>query len=251
VIILRPRRFALLLLATCALGGADGLAPGGGDEQAVASSLAVMLQAARSVISDKQALIDDPTLGDKGLTGRVVLDLTRHIYQSETGHDPYDTASDSREGILLRTEMDAIVAVLESNQVSINVKGVGFKGFIPAVFGRLVTEAFASRADGRAAIKITAPIELVRNRKSRPDSWESMVIKQQFAAPTWAHGVAFAQTVDSPTGPVFRMAVPEYYTQSCLSCHGQPKASLDITGYPKEGASLGDLGAVISILLRN
>ncbi len=47
-----------------------------------------------------------------------------------------------------------------------------------------------------------------------------------------------------------RVAVPEYYSQSCLSCHGAPQGELDITGYPREGAAaLGDLGGVISIQL--
>ena len=36
---------------------------------------------------------------------------------------------------------------------------------------------------------------------------------------------------------------------SCLSCHGEPKGELDITGYPKEGAHEGDLGGIISITL--
>ena len=43
--------------------------------------------------------------------------------------------------------------------------------------------------------------------------------------------------------------VPEYYAASCLACHGEPKGSRDITGYPREGAHEGDLGGVISITL--
>jgi hypothetical protein len=43
--------------------------------------------------------------------------------------------------------------------------------------------------------------------------------------------------------------VPEYYVESCLACHGSPKGQMDITGYPKEGGKLNDLGAVISITL--
>jgi hypothetical protein len=43
--------------------------------------------------------------------------------------------------------------------------------------------------------------------------------------------------------------VPEYYPASCLACDGSPKGEMDITGYPKEGAKRGDLGAVISITL--
>jgi hypothetical protein len=45
------------------------------------------------------------------------------------------------------------------------------------------------------------------------------------------------------------MLVPEYYTPGCLSCHGEPKGEIDVTGYPKEGGKVGDLGGVISITL--
>jgi hypothetical protein len=45
------------------------------------------------------------------------------------------------------------------------------------------------------------------------------------------------------------MMIPGYYTQPCLSCHGEPKGQIDITGYPKEGGKLGDLGAAVSITL--
>jgi hypothetical protein len=41
--------------------------------------------------------------------------------------------------------MDAIVEVMDANQTTINAKGTGFKGFIPALFARLVNEAFVRR----------------------------------------------------------------------------------------------------------
>ena len=45
------------------------------------------------------------------------------------------------------------------------------------------------------------------------------------------------------------MLLPEYYRESCLTCHGGPKGETDITGYPKEGGKVGDLGGVISIVI--
>jgi len=47
----------------------------------------------------------------------------------------------------------------------------------------------------------------------------------------------------------FRVLMPEYYGQGCLACHGEPVGELDVTGYPKEGGKLGDLGGVISVTL--
>src|ERR1700733_2426138 len=57
------------------------------DDQAIAASLAKMLQAARSVISNNQPLINDPSIGDKGLSGQVVLARTIEVYRNGTGTD--------------------------------------------------------------------------------------------------------------------------------------------------------------------
>jgi Protein of unknown function (DUF3365) len=40
----------------------------------------------------------------------------------------------------------------------------------------------------------------------------------------------------------FRVMVPQYYDETCLACHGSPKGEVDITGYPKEGAKVNELG---------
>ena len=250
----RSRRLSLLVACSLVL-GASNLGPTGAagdslsDDEAIAESLAKMLQAARSVISDSQPTINDPALGDKGLTGEVVLARAVATYKATTGKDPSASDQGTRAAWLLRQQMDAIVEVVDTNQDIINAKGAGFKAFIPAVFARLVNEAFARRAKGEGTIKVTAPVELVRNRKVLPDDFEAAVIHDKFLASDWPRGQPYEAVVTGPTQPLFRMLVPEYYTASCLSCHGSPKGSLDITGYPREGAGAGDLGGVISITL--
>ena len=139
------------------------------DDASIAKSLADMLRAARQVISSNQARINDPNLGDKGLTGQVVLQQAVEIFKKTTGTDPASIDPTSRLGKLMHAEMDAIVEATDANQATINAKGVGFKAFIPAVFARLVNESFESHARNEAQIKVTAPERLVRNRKSRPD----------------------------------------------------------------------------------
>jgi len=145
--------------------------------------------------------------------------------------------------------MAAIVAVTDDNQATINQKGTAFKGFIPAVFARLVSENFNQMAKGEAEAKVTAPPELVRNRKARPDAWEADVMKTKLLSAEWPKGQSYSAVVDTSGRPAFRVAVPEYYAASCLTCHGSPKGEMDLTGYPKEGGKTGDLGAVISITL--
>lgn len=217
-------------------------------DAAIAQSLAQMLRSARTVISDSQARIDDAAIGDKGLSGGVVLDLAIQKYRATTGVDPMSIDPKSRQGKLLGALRGAIVEVMDDNQTEINAKGTGFKGFIPAVFARLVVESFARRAKGEAEIKVTAPIDLVRNRKARPDAWEAEVISTKLLRADWPKGQAFSAMVEDGR-PAFRIMVPEYYAESCLSCHGTPKGEMDKTGYPKEGGKAGDLGAVISITL--
>ena len=248
----RPRALvaalALLIAAAAPGWGADAATPAGSDA-AIAQSLAEMLRDARTVISNNEPLINNPEIGDKQLTGQAVLDDAIAMYRKATGVDPNSIDPASRQGRLLRALMNAIVAVMNDNQMTINQKGIGFKGLIPAVFGRLVSETFNDLAKGEAVIKITAPPDLVRNRKALPDAWETEVIKTKLLNPDWPRGQAYSATVDLDGRTAYRIAVPEYYTQSCLTCHGMPKGALDITGYPKEGRKLGDLGGVMSITL--
>ena len=44
--------------------------------------------------------------------------------------------------------------------------------------------------------------------------------------------------------------VPIYQKDGCLTGHGKPKGSIDITGAVREGAELGDLAGAFSIILK-
>jgi hypothetical protein len=219
------------------------------EDAIVAAHLAEYLRSARSVISQYQQLINDPAQGDKGLTGDRVIAEATTIYIKAVGSDPMATDPASKEGRLLRAQMEAIRQVMAENQGTINAPGIGFKGFIPAAFARLVNEKFEAEVGNEAAMKVTAPEDLIRNRKARPDAWEDSVLETRFSAPDWPKGQPFSERTTVAGRPAFRLLVPEYYRPSCLSCHGEPKGEVDITGYPKEGGKEGDLGAAISVTL--
>lgn len=221
------------------------------DEDAIriARNVATMLQSARTVIAENQDLINDPAATDKGLTGAFVLERAIELFRRETETDPTTIDPASYEGRLMRAKMEAVVEVMDANQQTINAQGIGFKGFIPATFARLVTEAFGRRMGEEASIKVTAPPELVRNRRARPDAWEEAAIREYLQSTDWPRGQIYSGVETTEQGARVRIMVPEYYAPSCLACHGGPKGEHDITGYPKEGASEGDLGGVISIRL--
>jgi cytochrome c553 len=221
----------------------------GDDEAQIAKSLATMLRSGRTVVSRQQDRINDPALGNKGLDGETVLAEALKIYQETTEINPLSIDAKSRHGKLIRIQMDSIIEVIDAHQQTINRQGVGFKGFIPAVFGRLVNESFGRRAVGNAEMKVTAPAALIRNAKTRPDEWESQVIGDKLLSPSWPKNQFYAAVTQSKGRAAHRTAAPEYYGGTCLTCHGAPKGEIDITGYPKEGGNEGDLGGVISITL--
>ena len=68
-------------------------------------------------------------------------------------------------------------------------------------------------------------------------------------APEWPKGEVLWENSNQSDRQIFRVLVPEYYGEGCLTCHGKPKGEIDLTGYPKEGGKLGELGGVISITL--
>lgn len=248
-IVLAASLFAVLHALTPPIAPAAGAEIRSEEETRIALNLAKLLQSARSVVSARQALINDPSIGDKGLTGEVVLAEAIQSFGTSTGMDPTALDPDSRQGRMLKAEMEAIKEVVDESQSLINEKGIAFKGFIPAVFARRVTEKFQEKMGAEAEMKVTAPPALVRNRKARPDDWERQIIETKFMSSGWKRGEFHAEPMASKGRDAFRVMVPEYYAASCLSCHGQPKGAIDITGYPKEGAAEGDLGGVISISL--
>lgn len=224
-------------------------------EQALADEghrLAALLRVGRSVVSANQGLINDPDIGDKGLDSDSFLAAVDTEFRRQFGNGPLEGDLTAEQRRLTEAQLAAMAEVLDENQDLINTQGLGFKGFIPAVFGRLVNERFADKVGEVARIKVTAPDELVRNRKARPDTWEAQILTDKLAHANWPRSQAYYEMLadaDSD-GPVFRMLIPEYYSESCLTCHGGPKGEVDVTGFPKEGGEAGDLAGAISILLK-
>src|SRR4030095_10375997 len=105
------------------------------DDVVVAESLSTLLQVARTVVSRHQNEINNPDVGDKGFTGAKVLAEAASAYKAKTGIDPFSIDPSTKQGRLLRAQMDSIVEVVDANQETINTKGTGLQAFIPAPFG--------------------------------------------------------------------------------------------------------------------
>lgn len=215
----------------------------------IGTRLADMLRAGRSVVSANQPLINDPNVGDKGFTGESLVRQAEDVYAERVGAPLLDDGLSERHRQLIDAQKKAMHLVVDAHQSDINRQGVGFKGFIPAVFARLVNEEFSALVGTEARIRVTAPSGLVRNRKARPDGWERQILETKLIDADWPKGDPYTEMMEYEGRPAFRMLLPEYYRESCLACHGGPMGEMDITGYPKEDGKIGDLGGAISIVI--
>ena len=119
--------------------------PADAENEEIALSLATLLRSARAVISDNQKHINDASKGDKGLSSAAVLAKAKANYKAATGVDIDSIDPSTMHGELIRAEMDAIGQVMDEAQQLINEPGTGYKGFLPAIFARLVTGKFRAR----------------------------------------------------------------------------------------------------------
>ena len=212
-------------------------------QEKAAQEIATLFRAARKVLSDNQALINDPEKGDKGLGAAVAVEKAKANYAADAGK-PVDEADPA-----LKAMLEAVAAVMTDAQPLINEKGKAFKGFLPAVFARQVAERTNEKLSGKVFIKLTAPKDYLRNRANRPDEWENNVLEAKFRSATWQKGAAFGESAEHKGRKGYRLALPEYYGQSCLACHGEPKGERDITGGLKEGAKLDALGGAVIVVV--
>ena len=209
--------------------------------------LTTLFRAARKVMSDNQHTINDRTIGFKGITAQTIIEQTSDVYELETGVRLDLQKLTQTEQLLI----DAMRVVLNNNQQLINEKGIGFKGFLPAIFAGQVARYFNKSTGGKITIKLTAPKDYIRNFLNKPDIWENRVIEEYFRANKISKGQPYFEEEKVLGKKAFRFILPEYYDASCLGCHGVPKGSLDITGHPREGGKLYELGGAISLVIYN
>lgn len=206
-----------------------------------AQLLTTLLNAGRVVVERNQSLINDPGRGDKGFTPEVFEQLVRDEFFQQTRidlkHPPSSLPSFAKE--LLAELLLASKEVVRDAQFVINQRGIGYKNFIPATFGSQAARKFSARS--HVTIKQTTLNP--RNLKNTPDAYEEMVLKRLVTQPPSTTPIV--EWVDG--GRLLRTLMPIYYSEDCLTCHGNPKGILDISGYPREGAQAGELAGAISI----
>lgn len=253
---LRLVLMALLLLAE--IGAADGRAvsvkEAGSDAgialqtilevEQTARFLAILLDSGRSVINEHQAQFDEPGQFDKGLTPDVFERQLIEMFRGRSGIDLQDLHS-SHVPTQAKKLMKELVAagrqVVADAQPEIN-RLHGPRGFLPAVFGARV----ASRFTERTGIRMKQTTLVPRNPANAPDATERAAL-ELFADPGYPQEKPISET--TAKSGVLRLMFPLYTTRHCLACHGEPKGTLDRTGYPREGLKLGQNAGAISVMI--
>ena len=205
--------------------------------------LVKLVQAGRGVVAENQELINDASKGDKGFTPKVFEGKQIAKFKEKTSIDlsKPDGSSQARQLLAL---LEAGKEVVEDNQFKINKQGIGFKGFIPAVWGRLTGEKFGQKT----GIKLKLTGMDYRFPSNKPDEFEAEVLKL-FADASYPKGKEYTRMTVVNGKPALRMMAPEYAGKGCLGCHGEPAGERDITGNKKEGWKEGGLAGAISLII--
>lgn len=246
------RSMLLALMASIFLFAASVAETTAEDESSVretARLLAILLDSGRVTIGNNQELINDPTQGDKHFTPEVFAAQTISLFKQRTGHDLNNLGSAQLPAMakpLLEQLLKDSMTTVGTYQTVINVKGIKYKGLIPATFATETGARFQLWSG--LYLKQTAPDYLVRNPKNKADAFESAAMNRM-SEPTFVREGEQVLSEVTDEGKSLRVLLPLFYVSSCMSCHGDPKGERDITGYAREGARIGSLGGAISVKL--
>jgi len=209
--------------------------------------IAILLDSGRATIAANQTLINDPDKSDKGFTPEVFEKQLIVIFKERSGIDlgrleEQQLPKDAKA--LLTRLLEESKKTVASYQPAINIRGIKYKGLIPATFGTETASRF--QAWSGIYMKQTAPADLLRNPKNKADEFEAEALSK-FASPGYPRSGENILSASVENGTAIRVLLPLFYSQQCLGCHGEPKGQRDISGYPKEGGKEGDLGGAISV----
>lgn len=245
-----PCRFLkrLTVLVVWCLGIVPVMAQDNSDFVETGRLLATLLDAGRVTVGLNQSLINDPSKGHKGFTPEVFKKQMLALYQERMGIDLHDLENahiPAQAKPLLARLVEESQKTVASYQTVINLKGIKYKGLIPATFGTETAKRFQNWS--KVYLKQTAPDRFLRNPKNKADAFEREMMEPFAASLPGDRNTVFDKTLEEEK--TVRVMLPLYYEKACLICHGGPKGERDVSGYAKEGGKEGELAGAISVKL--
>lgn len=163
-------------------------------------------------------------------------------YQEQSRHMEEQMLAEAR---ILEKSVRATWDFIDYEQPNINYDRDGtynFKGPYCSLVGKSVGKLFTLSTDGRYTLRYTRLDP--RNALDAPDEFEQRAL-DAFYHEGASEYTGFVNAADGSRE--YRYVGAIYLTDSCLECHGAPAGELDVTGFPKEGLSAGDIGGAVSI----
>ena len=163
-------------------------------------------------------------------------------YQEQSRHMEEQMLAEAR---ILEKSVRATWDFIDYEQPNINYDRDGtynFKGLYCSLVGKSVGKLFTLSTDGRYTLRYTRLDP--RNALDAPDEFEQRAL-DAFYHEGASEYTGFVNAADGSRE--YRYVGAIYLTDSCLECHGAPAGELDVTGFPKEGLSAGDIGGAGSI----
>lgn len=157
------------------------------------------------------------------------------------------TINELREkGLVLSQQMTAVWDFMSANQdrfeATAFAENGSYQGLHCAIAGRSIAQLFTNESGYVTRFVNFNP----RNVEDTPDEFESQALDAFYADPSLKEYYAIT---DYQGQQVFRYLAPMKIERTCLECHGEPKGEMDITGHPKEGWAIDDIGGAISIVI--
>lgn len=205
------------------------------EAQGTAEIIARALAKGRLIIFAHMPKLGDPALGDKGFTA----DYFAEQWLMSLEHELMDATPTQKR--ILEKLVRAGKQSIDNNQERLNVKGVGWKNFLPAKWARETGVGFVAMT----GIVTKQPARNYRNPSNVPDSLEKKVLTR-FVQKDY-DGKPYGEFAMSGKQTVYRYFEPVRLIEPCLACHGTPKGEADMLGYKKDGLKANDVIALISV----
>ncbi len=145
----------------------------------------------------------------------------------------------------LSQQMNAVWEFMSIHQDRINYDADGsynFKGLHCSLVGKSIGKLFSYKTEYITRYVNHNP----RNPDDIPDAFENAALNVFASNPAV---VEVYELTEFENDAAFRYVAPMYIETSCLECHGEPAGELDVTGFRREGWSIGDLAGALSIVM--
>jgi len=217
------------------------------------SQVAKTYQASMAFIFQNQPLINQQGADKSELFGQAFILNVKKTYQVKFQQDFPEQNSP-----IIKSLIQVMIEVMESNRTLLYDDDIAFKGFIPAIFAFQLSEKLSKKNLG-VKIKFTSKPGQIRNQLNQPDLWEVTTIDKVEKQKLDSYYDDQASYLNQPAQRYF---LPVKMQPFCLSCHGVPAnnplnsgkaksnwTNIDRTGFPMENWTLNNFGGGISITI--